>query len=154
MLAINGKRFLTLLMAALVIGGLLVFVIMRFVPLLRGPVITLDSPAPGNVYAESAVSISGTARNTTSLTINGALVFIDTDGRFEELLLLQPGYTIISIHALDRFKKARTIEIPVFRDAPEPNLALPPRGPRPAPSPTEETSDDSADFEETEVLPA
>lgn len=49
--------------------------------------------------------IKGKAKNISFLSLNEKPMFVDTEGLFEEKLLLSPGSNIIEIRAKDRFKK-------------------------------------------------
>ncbi|OGI61215.1 hypothetical protein A2645_00485 [Candidatus Nomurabacteria bacterium RIFCSPHIGHO2_01_FULL_39_9] len=57
-------------------------------------------------YSEPAVEITGLARKTKNLSINGEEIFISPEGTFRDLRILLPGYNIITIRAVDRFGKA------------------------------------------------
>ena len=70
---------------------------------LRGPVIMIDEPINGSSSTTSLVSLRGSARNISFLTLNGRQIFTDEQGRFSESLLLQNGYSIMTLEAKDRF---------------------------------------------------
>lgn len=81
-------------------------------PLLRGPVLTLSSP----VYASAPdgfFTVEGSATHAESLTLNGAPLLIDEEGRFSCLMLLPSGGAILSITAEDRFGRTVTKRIAV-----------------------------------------
>jgi len=54
------------------------------------------------------VIIEGTARNISSLTLNGNTIAVNQENAFSELLLLSPGFNIIEIAAQDRFDRIET----------------------------------------------
>ena len=53
----------------------------------------------------SLVQITGNAKNSIHLNLNGREIFIDKEGNFSELISLLPGFSIISINAEDKFGK-------------------------------------------------
>ena len=70
---------------------------------LRGPRLTIETPADGAAFTSPLIMLSGTAENVAFFTLNGRQIFTDESGRFGEQLLLQEGYTIITLEAKDRF---------------------------------------------------
>ena len=70
---------------------------------LRGPLLTIVTPTDGAVFSSPLITLSGTAENVAFFTLNGRQIFTDESGRFSEQLLLQEGYTIITLEAKDRF---------------------------------------------------
>jgi len=83
----------------------LVFAFFKSHDLILGIRISIDSPSNGQTLSEPFVSIRGEARGNTLLTINGAKVLTDAEGKFEKELLLGLGYNVIEIKALDRFNR-------------------------------------------------
>lgn len=73
---------------------------------ISGPTLSIDSPALGGTLTERLVTVSGTAKNASIITINGTDTFIDENGRFSEQLLLAPGYTILEVVIVDRFGRS------------------------------------------------
>jgi len=53
----------------------------------------------------SIATITGKAKHATQLTLNGREIFIDKDGNFSEPVALPPGFSIMTISALDKFGK-------------------------------------------------
>lgn len=73
--------------------------------ILRGPVIDIYTPENGATYNQALIEIDGRARNISYLNLNDRPIFTDKDGYFKEKLLLSPGYNIIKLDAMDKFKK-------------------------------------------------
>jgi hypothetical protein len=93
--------------------------------LILGPSIEIFSPpAPETETAANTIIVKGSVKNMTFLSINERPIFADTDGIFEEQLLLSPGFNIITIKARDRFKKEvqKTIKV-YYRQSPAPDGA-------------------------------
>ncbi len=70
--------------------------------LLLGPQLTLEPTHIGRVN-QPVVTLRGEARNITRLWLNGRPIFTDRNGRFEEALVLENGYTIATLTAEDRY---------------------------------------------------
>lgn len=81
--------------------------------LIVGPIIEVYTPQNGATYNQTLIEINGRARNTAHLKLNGKKIFTDKEGYFKEKLLLSPGYNIIRLDAVDKFKKytEKTLEI-------------------------------------------
>lgn len=95
-----GMASVTLLAAALLFYGY--FQSREF---LLGPRLYVLEPKNGSVVGEPAVTISGTARNVSRISLNDNQIFTDRNGVFREKLLLLPGYNILTLKAEDRFGK-------------------------------------------------
>lgn len=112
-MAITGNQFElrhALVIIALVgIGVVLVWYVLfqaRF--LINGPQLTLTSELPHRTN-ERIVNVTGTARNSSQLTLNGREIFVDTNGNFSEPLVLENGYTIMTVRAEDRYGREAVI---------------------------------------------
>lgn len=70
--------------------------------LIAGPQITLTEE-PVRMQNERIIYLSGNARNITKITLNGRQIFTDERGYFREALVLENGYTIATIAAVDRY---------------------------------------------------
>ncbi len=81
--------------------------------LIMGPTIEIFTPTPNLETEQNILVIKGRAKNISFLSLNEKPIFVDTEGLFEEKLLLSPGSNIIEIRAKDRFKKEilKTIKI-------------------------------------------
>lgn len=84
--------------------------------LVQGPAIELVSPTSYTSYPGGFIEISGRARNTEELSLNGGPLLIDEEGRFSDTILLPSGGGILSLTATDRFGRTvterRTIFVP------------------------------------------
>lgn len=76
--------------------------------LLAGPEIALSTEvAP--VQTARTVALSGLAQNIVSLHMNGREIFTDEAGNFSESLVLEDGYTIMTLTAQDRFGRSTSL---------------------------------------------
>jgi len=83
--------------------GLGVYIYLQSKEYIRGPVLTIDEPLNGSLMTEPRITLHGTTRNISLLTLNGRQIFTDEQGRFTEALLLHEGYSIMTLEAKDRF---------------------------------------------------
>lgn len=101
-------RTLTLVILILVLG----YGSLKAWPLLRGPLLELDSPLEG--ASAQAMTVAGTALHTRTLFLDGSPLLIDESGRFSQTLTLPPGGAILSLTATDRFGRSETLTRTVF----------------------------------------
>jgi hypothetical protein len=97
------------------LGALLTFYILfqaRFIIL--GPRIWIDAPLDGAVVNTPIVTLSGRAENAAWLTLNGAQIYTDQDGHWEEKLPLAEGPSIMRVHVRDRFGRESEKEITII----------------------------------------
>ena len=82
-------------------------------PLLRGPQLAIASPQNGASYSSGIVTVSGSATNTSLLTLDGADLIPTEHGNFSTTLTFPRGGTILTFVAVDRFGRriTRTREI-------------------------------------------
>ncbi len=78
---------------------------------LQGPLITLVDQ-PDIVQTEPVVSIAGVAKNIVFLTLNDKPIYTDEAGNFKETLILENGYTIMTLRGEDRYGKERVVKQP------------------------------------------
>jgi hypothetical protein len=76
--------------------------------LIAGPQLTLTSPVENTLH-DRMVMLEGTAENTTMIRLNGRAINMTEDGRFTEQLVLENGYTIMTLHAVDRYGRDTTL---------------------------------------------
>lgn len=93
------------LIALVIVGGYVAF---QARGIIAGPQILVTSPENGATLSQSLVTIRGTASAITHLTLNDRPIHTDTEGNFEEELLLAPGYNVLSVEAKDRFGRETT----------------------------------------------
>jgi hypothetical protein len=120
-----NRRLLTpllILCVSLVIGGYGLFEARR---LIEGPVITIDSPVNESATSSTGVIISGTALNISFLAINDKPSYTDQAGHFDELLSIPPGFTVLTVSAVDRFgrRASKSVSITVLNYCPIKNSA-------------------------------
>ena len=92
--------------------------------LIAGPQITLTENL-ATTYGERTTLISGTAANIISLSLNGRELSTDEDGHFERTLVLETGYTIMTLRAEDRYGRTMTISKPLVYHPGVPSVSSP-----------------------------
>lgn len=70
--------------------------------LISGPEITLSHELP-TIQHERMITIEGTAKNIVALTLNGKQIHTDEHGVFARPVVLENGYTILTLTAEDRY---------------------------------------------------
>jgi hypothetical protein len=76
--------------------------------LLTGPQLTLLEPA-SVIQHKRTITVRGETKNITELTLNGKVIHTDEGGMFNEQLVLPDGYTIMTLHAKDRFGRTTSL---------------------------------------------
>lgn len=83
-------------------------------PLVNGPTLAIASPLDRAYVEDGKVIISGRAKRTETLWLDGGPLLIDEKGNFSTSLLLPSGGAILSLTATDRFGHEITERIAVF----------------------------------------
>lgn len=94
--------------AAIVLILLIGYGAVKAFPLIRGPVIDIDSPINYTTSPDGFITVSGVAHNTEALFLDGGPLLIDPEGRFYTALLLPSGGSILTLTANDRFGRSAT----------------------------------------------
>jgi hypothetical protein len=76
--------------------------------LIHGPAISLYGEID-TIQSERFVTLKGNARNVVILRLNGREIHTDERGDFEQALVLENGYTIMSLEAEDRYGRVMTL---------------------------------------------
>ena len=74
------------------------------------PQLSLTAPVNEAVVHEKRIAVEGKTESDATVLINGISTIVRDDGRFYELVPLDPGSNKITITATSRFGKATTIE--------------------------------------------
>ena len=80
--------------------------------LIAGPGISIEAE-PAMVENSRLVFVSGVAENVTALYLNGRPIVTDQNGVFTEGVILENGYSVVSIDARDRYGRSVHWEKPV-----------------------------------------
>lgn len=93
--------------------GFIVVLILLYVQfqarnILLGPTIALTNASPV-LQHERTLTLAGKAQNIVKLTINGREIHTNEQGEFAQALVLENGYTIVTLRAQDRFGRETTL---------------------------------------------
>jgi len=89
-------------------GIILWYVLFQARSFLNGPVIEMQDTYEV-VQSERVVSIHGVARNIVKITLNGREINTTKEGLFAEDVVLESGYTMMTIEAFDRFGRSTQV---------------------------------------------
>ena len=98
-------------LAMIAMLALLAYVVFQARFLIEGPEIILKEE-PARVESERTVMLTGFAKNITEIYLNGRQIFTDEYGNFNEALVLENGYTIATIAAVDRYGRQTRVVRP------------------------------------------
>lgn len=99
-------------LVAIALVLIVLFVTFQARYLIVGPqiVITSEPTGPQN---ERQVYIAGTAYNISRLWLNDRPIYTDAQGNFKEALILENGYTIVTLRAEDRYGRTEIVTRPL-----------------------------------------
>lgn len=83
-------------------------------PLLRGTLLTVNTPTEHGVYEGGIVPISGRVERAAELTLNGSPLLRDQNGAFSSTLTFPAGGSILTFVARDRFGRTVTLRRTIF----------------------------------------
>ncbi len=114
----GALTYVKMIAAILIVAGLSTYAYLQSRRYLEGPVIEIESPQDGSTIAQNPVHIIGKALNVSVLTLDDREISTDTEGRFDEILLLAPDYSIITFRARDRFGRETSAKLElVFKES-------------------------------------
>lgn len=107
---------------ALVLSALVyMFFQARF--LIAGPRLALEEELTV-VQHDRQIVLEGIAENITAITLNGRKIQTSETGAFSEPVVLENGYTIVTLEATDRFGRTATLEHPFVYTEPGATFSL------------------------------
>jgi hypothetical protein len=90
------------------IVSVLTFVGFKIYPIIHGPAINVTTLVNGGNISDPMIRISGNAAFTQQLVINGKNLNLAPNGAFDEKLILNPGYNVVTLTGSDRFGKSNS----------------------------------------------
>lgn len=95
-------------LVALVLGGFILYILFQARYVITGPQINLTF-SPATHQNARVVELAGSTKNITFIWLNGRQIFTNEKGEFREDLVLENGYTIATLRAVDRY--GREVEL-------------------------------------------
>lgn len=114
-------RYGSLTLLALVLFG---YSLSRASDLLFGINLSVLGIKDGQSVTASTIAVSGNAPHAIGVTIDGHPVSIDTNGEWQDTVVLQPGYNSIKVSAADKFGRDVSNQFAVYYDAPVETLSV------------------------------
>lgn len=106
----NVKRLVVFLSVLVILG----YGLFNARNLILGPTLEIFSPTKDLETSANPIDIKGRVQNATFVSLNEKPISVDTEGIFEEKLLLSPGFNTIQIKAKDRFKNEVVKNVRVY----------------------------------------
>ncbi len=106
---VSIERILKYLFVALCIVFFASYTYFQARNLIHGPSIVLSTEFE-TIQRERSLLLTGNARNVVVLRLNGREIHTDERGNFSETLVLQNGYTVMTLEAVDRYGRDTTLE--------------------------------------------
>ncbi len=103
------KVFISIFIGAIVVG----YSLFSARHIIKGPTITIESPANGSLTESNFVEIKGKTENLNYISLNDRQIFIDDDGNFKEKLILYQGENTLKLYGKDKFGRETTKYIQV-----------------------------------------
>ncbi len=108
----HGARTISIYIAFILLGLIILgYILFQARFLVIGPQITLTNSPKIEQNAE-VIMIEGVAKNIVSITLNDRPIFINEDGKFLEPLILENGYSIMTLRARDRYGREEVLSRP------------------------------------------
>ena len=90
------------------------FTLFELRKVISGPKINLDCNCDYVQSEQNTYKLSGKTKNVSEIIIGDRKIYMDTEGSFQENILLYPGTNLITIKSLDKFGKEVKKEISIY----------------------------------------
>ncbi len=105
---ISARTILQFFGIMLLVGTLTLYIVFQARNIIQGPTVTFTGVYEPVSHTRH-ITVNGVAQNIVKLTLNGKEIHTNKTGIFSHDLVLENGYTILTIEAQDRF--GRTISL-------------------------------------------
>jgi Glucodextranase, domain B len=99
----DGKMILKTMVIGIFVLCVCGYGIFQAEKIVRGPEISMVSPASGATTFDNLVHVTGNAQNISAIWLNDRSIYTDEAGKFDEKIMLYSGYNIITVRAQDKF---------------------------------------------------
>ncbi len=103
-------RYLIAIILFVIIG----YGLVKALPLLSGPTLSVVSPKEYATITSGIVTVSGDVKRIAELTLNGAPILHNENGHFSTTLTFPRGTSILTLTASDLFGRHITITRTIF----------------------------------------
>ncbi len=79
-----------------------------------GPTLIITEPANGSVFSLPTIPVKGVVKRIQDISLNGRSLTIDDKGNFNELVLLSPGYNVLTLIAKDKFGRSKETRLQII----------------------------------------
>jgi hypothetical protein len=104
------QKNIFILVITTVLIGVLSYISYIIYPTIRGPQITLDSPADGEIVEGTQIDVRGSSVNVAKIFMNGTPLNISKEGNFYGKFAIYAGSNILVIEGYDRFGRKVSLE--------------------------------------------
>lgn len=101
-------NILRIFSAFLLVGLIIFYVLFQARNILQGPNITMTDHYTPEQH-ERKLTLAGNTHNIVKLTLNGKEIHTNEQGDFTHTLILENGYSIILLRAVDRFGRSTSV---------------------------------------------
>lgn len=105
------RKRLTITLSIVVLSGLVSYGIYQARAYLRGPKVLIENKIQNGPLLE----LAGVAERIAFLSLQGKQIFTDENGRWQETILLLPGYNSVAVVATDRFGRKTEKHFEAYR---------------------------------------
>ncbi len=120
---IVGPKIISLILVSVIALGLIFNLTLAIKKILTPPKIVLESPQNGELKKDPVVEVRGTTEKNVELFLNGGAINLTKDGKFRELVSLQPGLNEIRLTGKKRYSAVRNLAVRVVYE-PNKNLTM------------------------------
>ncbi|MEA4910574.1 MAG: hypothetical protein VB008_00585 [Candidatus Elulimicrobiales bacterium] len=100
----------------LLLAFILVYFSFKIFNYFTGPKIEILSPLPYETISGETFFIHGNVKNARNIYLNGREISINEKGDFEEELISKEPYTLVVIHAIDKYNKEKSVILQVGKE--------------------------------------
>ncbi len=113
------RRLLTPSLVGMIVVGIGLFWLVFFLGrhllgFLKPPVIKVETPREGEEIRGESLWVRGKVKGGDVLTLNGEIVHLEDDGRFQKMVECQPGKNTLILEALSPRQKKTLYEVHFF----------------------------------------
>lgn len=109
----KNTNFINYIPAVILAFIVIMYSIFNFRVFIAGPQIEIISPVNGSGQDKNIAEITGIAKNINHIELNAKPIYVNEEGQFNEKLLLQPGYNVITLIAKDKFNREITEKLEI-----------------------------------------